>query len=85
MPTVQNKLENVDMERLLWMRQLKKDPVHRKIMHTKHVFVENDNFDPKEAIEAAVNRRKFLLKRFSNNLELKDEDESDKESNDDDD
>jgi hypothetical protein len=42
------------MERLLWMKQLKKDTVHKKIMHTKDTLVENDDFDPEEALEAAV-------------------------------
>jgi hypothetical protein len=44
------------------MKQLKKDPVHRKIMHTKDTLV--DDFDPEEALEAAVDTRKFLIKRL---------------------
>jgi hypothetical protein len=48
------------MERLLWIRQLKKDPVHKKIMHTNNELVENDDFDPEEALEAAVDMKKFL-------------------------
>ncbi len=27
-------------------------------------FVDNDGFDPEEAMEAAVNKRKFLIKRL---------------------
>ena len=52
------------MERLLWMQQLKKDPIHQKIMQTRDSFVDCDDFDPDEAMEAAVNKRKFLMKRF---------------------
>ena len=52
------------MERLLWIRQLKKDPVHKKIMHTNNELVENDDFDPEEALEAAVDMRKYLTRRF---------------------
>jgi hypothetical protein len=37
------------MERLVWMRQLKKDPVHKKIMRTKDELVENDDFDPESS------------------------------------
>ena len=33
-------------------------------MQTKDAFVDNDDFDPKEAMEAAVNKRKFLIKRL---------------------
>ncbi len=67
------------MERLLWMKQLKNDPVHKKIMQTKDAFVDNDDFDPEEAMETAVNKRKFhikgLLKDYSFIEENNDEDE----------
>ena len=65
------KLENIYMERLVWMKQLTKDPVHKKIMQTKDALVENDDLDSEEAIEAAVSKRKFLIKRL---LILKDYD-----------
>ena len=32
-------------------------------MQTKDAFVNNDDFDPEEAMEAAVNERKFLIKK----------------------
>jgi hypothetical protein len=35
LPELPKQLENIYMEHLVWMRQLKKDPVHKKIMHTK--------------------------------------------------
>ena len=50
------------MECLLWMKQLNNDPVHKKILHTKNSFVDNDDFDSEEAMEASVNKRKFLIK-----------------------
>ena len=53
MSKLQKELENISMERLLWMKQLKKDPVHKKIMHTKDALVENDDFDPEEALESS--------------------------------
>jgi hypothetical protein len=46
------------------MKQLKKDPVHKKIMHTKDALVENDDFDPEEALEAAVDMKKLFIKRL---------------------
>jgi hypothetical protein len=61
---LRKELENIYMERVLWMRQLKKDPVHKKIMHTKDALMENDDFDSEEALEAAVDKRKFLYKDF---------------------
>ena len=40
-------------------------PIHMKqIMKTKDAFVNDDSFDPKEALEAAVDKRKLLMKRL---------------------
>ena len=33
-------------------------------MQTRDSFVDSDDFDPDEAMEAAVNKRKFLIKRL---------------------
>ncbi len=46
LPMLQKELESIYMERLLWMKQLNNDPVHKKIMQTKDAFVDNDDFDP---------------------------------------
>ena len=46
----------------LWTKQLKNDPLHKRILQTKDAFVNDDNFDAEEAIQAAVDRRKFLIK-----------------------
>ena len=40
---------------------MKRDPVHRKLMKNRDAFVENDSFDPDEALTAAIKMRKFLL------------------------
>jgi hypothetical protein len=60
-------LQNIYLESLLRIRLLKRDPVHEKIMETKDVFVNDDNFDHREALEAAIDTRKFLLKRLFRN------------------
>ena len=44
--------------------KLTSDPLHNKIIQTKDDFVSNDNFDTEEAIEAAVEKRKFLFKKL---------------------
>ena len=41
------------MERLLWMKQLKNDPVHKKIMQTRDAFMDSDDFDPEEAMKSS--------------------------------
>ena len=33
-------------------------------MQRKDAFVDNDDFDPEEAMEAAVDKRKFLIKKL---------------------
>ncbi len=79
LPMLQKELESIYLERLLWMKQLKNDPVHKKIMQTKDAFVDDNDFDPEEAMETAVNKRKFLikslLKDYSFTEENSDEDE----------
>jgi uncharacterized UPF0160 family protein len=77
LPKPQKELENIYMERLVWMRQLKKDPVHKKIMHTKDALVENDDFDPDEALEAAVDKRKFLIRRLLKRYDFDEENNDD--------
>ena len=54
---LQKELESIYLQRLQWIHQLKKDPVHKK-----SAFVNDDDFYPKEAMEAAVNKRQFLFK-----------------------
>ncbi len=66
-PKLHKDLQNIYLKRLLWIRQLRKDPIHKKIMETRDVFVNDDNFDHREALEAAIDKRKFLLKRLFRN------------------
>ena len=63
LPELQKELKSIYLQRLQWIQQLKKDPVHKKIMQTRDSVVNDDDFDPEEAIEAAVNKRKFLINR----------------------
>jgi uncharacterized UPF0160 family protein len=39
LPKLRKDLQNIYLERLLWIRQLKRDPIHKKIMETRDVFV----------------------------------------------
>ena len=58
------------------MKQLKRDPVHRKIMKTRDDFIDNDDFDTDEALEAAIDKRKFLLKRLLKQYTFPEEEEN---------
>ena len=64
LPVLQKELADVYMDNLAWMKALKKDPIHKKIMATRDDYVDNDMFDPDEAMAAAVDKKKFLLKRL---------------------
>ena len=64
LPKLQKDLERIYLERLFWMRQLRKNRVHRKVMNTRDEFINSDDFDHDEALEAAVDKRKFPLKRL---------------------
>ena len=64
LPVFQKELGDVYMDNLAWMKALKKDSIHKKIMATRDDYVNIDMFDQDEAIAAAVDKRKFLLKRL---------------------
>ena len=64
LPVFQKELGDVYMDNLAWMKTLKKDPTHKKIMATRDDYVDNKMFDSNEAIAAAVKKRNFLLKRL---------------------
>ena len=66
LPVFQNEMGDVYMDNLAWMKSLKKDLIciHIKIMATRDDYMNNNMFDPYEAIAAAVKKRKFLLKRL---------------------
>ena len=81
LPELRKELGNVYMYRLQWMSQLKRDPVHRKIMKTRDALVADDEFDPDEALVAAVKKRKFLLERMLEDRQhFHDEDDEDEDN-----
>ena len=64
LPVLRKELGNVCLDRLQWMTEIKRDPVHRKIMKTRDALIDEDHFDPDEALAAAIKKRKFLLERM---------------------
>ncbi len=75
LPKLEKALEDVYLERLLWMRELKQDPMHKTIMRTRDAFVNDDEFEPEEALAAAINKRKFLLKKLLNDGRFDEDDD----------
>ena len=64
LPLFQKELADIYMNNLAWMKASRKDPIHKKIIATRDDYVNNDMFDQDETISAAVEKRKFLLKRL---------------------
>ena len=61
LPKLAKELENVYVNRLLWISDMKKDPIHKKIMQTRDNLINVDSLDRDEALYCAVEKRKFLL------------------------
>ena len=76
---LQKESESIYLHRFQWIQKLNKDPVHTKIMQTKDALVNDDDFDPEEAMEAAVNRRKFLIKRRLKDYSFTEDNDDDKD------
>ena len=64
LPKLTKELEDIYVERLLWMSHMRKDPIHKKIMQTRDNLIDVDFLDREEALYSAVEKRKFLFKRL---------------------
>ena len=81
LPELRKELGNIYLVRLQWMSEMKRDPVHRKIVKTKDAFVDEDEFDLDEALAAAVSKRKFLLERMLEGRQHFSDEEDDDQDN----
>ena len=61
LPIYRKKLRNLYGQYLRWYHDLKNDPVHKKVMKTLRSFMEEDEMEYAEAVEAATSKRKYLL------------------------
>jgi hypothetical protein len=77
LPKLTKELEDIYVERLLWMSHMRKDPIHKKIMQTRDNLVDVDFLDREEALYSAVEKRKFLFKRLLEKRQHYSDDESD--------
>ena len=64
LPKLTKELEDIYVERLLWMSHMRKDPIHKKIMQTRDNLIDVDFLDQEEALYSEVEKRKFLFKRL---------------------
>ena len=77
LPKLTKELEDIYVERLLWMSHMRKDPIHKKIMQTRDNLIDVDFLDREEALYSAVEKRKFIFKRLLGKRQHYSDDESD--------
>jgi hypothetical protein len=77
LPKLTKQLEDIYVERLLWMSHMKKDPIHKKIMQTRDNLIDADLLDREEAFYSALEKRKFLFKCLLEKEQHYSDDESD--------
>ncbi len=63
-PSYRKELRQVLFEKLKWMHRLKRDPYFKKIKGTMENLKDIDGFDWREATQAAIEKRKFLLNKL---------------------
>ena len=68
------------MERKATIHHIKLGTVHRNVMKTLRRLIDKDDMDFDEAVESAVDKRKFLLNRVVKDKFLPDESDDDKEA-----
>ena len=75
-------LRSVYIDHLQWVHVLREDPIHKAILETRNKMMDEEDMDFNEAVEAAVNQRKYLLNRVFQPLEEPDTDDENEEEDD---
>ena len=83
LPAHRRKLRRLYVYYLKWFRNLMHDPVHQEAMNTLRHFMDEESMDYEEAVEAAVDKRKFLLNRVFRKPHVPDEEEEEEEEEED--
>ena len=85
LPELRKALRQVYIQHLKWVHVLREDPIHEAILETRKKFQEEEDMEFNEAVEAAVNQRKYLLNRAFQPMEEPDTDDEDMDEDDEDD
>lgn len=64
LPTYRKEFRKVLFEYLKWMHDLRKNNKFRQIMQTKQDLMDMESFGWKEAMKAAIHKRKFMLNKL---------------------
>jgi len=77
LPELRKVMRQVYIDHLKWVHVLREDPLHKAILETRNRLMDEDDMVYNEAVEAAVNQRKYLLNRVFQPIEEPDTDEED--------
>ena len=69
LPVFQKELADVYMNNLAWMKALRKDPIHKKVMATRDDYVNNDMFD-QISVETAIRRSRTFSRRVNRKMAI---------------
>ncbi|KXJ08206.1 hypothetical protein AC249_AIPGENE18249 [Exaiptasia diaphana] len=72
LPTYRKEFRKVLFEYLKWIHDLRKNYIFRQIMKTKQDLMDVDGFQWEEAMEAAIHKRKFMLNKLFQHIEIPD-------------
>ena len=85
LPELRKALRSVYIDHLKWVHVLREDPLHKAILETRNRMMDENDMDYNEAVEAAVNQRKYLLNRVFQPVEEPDTDDEDTDEEEEDD
>ena len=78
LPDVQKTFRQIYLRTIHLLQQLKKDPIHKKILSTKRKLEDEEGFSEEEAWDYAIKKRKYLLNQLiTNTLEEEEKNEED--------
>ena len=70
LPAYRKRMRKLYISYLTWFNELEVDPVHKEIMKTQTRYMNKDDMDFQEAMEASVNKQKHLLNRLFKEAKL---------------
>ena len=73
LPAYRKELRSLYLHYLKWYRCLKQDRIHQQVVKTLRKFMDGDYMNYEEAVEAAVNKRKFLLNSLLKKVKVPEE------------
>lgn len=68
LPHFRDAVRELYKDKIIFMREMRADPIHKKVMDTVRRLRDEEDYDYEEALDYALEKRKFLINR---NISLK--------------